>query len=72
MKNTMYLINQYANVEEAYIDKGFLESNGIPAEVDSSAMSEIFPAPGAGTGSVSLYVPNDRAQEAIKLMDDRA
>ena len=53
----MRLLNQYSNEQEAYIDKGFLESNGIPAEVVSNAMSDIFPAPGSGIGSIDLYVP---------------
>lgn len=67
----MTLINQYSNEGEAYIDKGFLESNGIPAEVESDAMSDIFPAPGSGTGSIGLYVPDEKASEAIKLLNQR-
>ena len=67
----MKLINQYSNEAEAYIDKGYLESNGIPAEVDSDAMSEIFPAPGSGNGSISLYVPDEDYDKAYQLLFDR-
>lgn len=67
----MKLLNQYSNEAEAYIDKGFLESNGIPAEVVSNAMSDIFPAPGAGNGSIDLYVPEKDYEEASKLLFHR-
>lgn len=67
----MRLLNQYSNEQEAYIDKGFLESNGIPAEVVSNAMSDIFPAPGSGIGSIDLYVPEKDYQEASKLLFHR-
>ncbi len=67
----MTTIQQYSNQAEAYIDKGYLESHGIPAEVQSDALSEIFPAPGAGIGSISLIVPDKYAAEAEHLMNNR-
>lgn len=67
----MRLINQYSNEQEAYIDKGYLESNGIPAVVESNAMSDIFPAPGSGNGSIDLYVPEEDYEKAVKLLFHR-
>lgn len=67
----MILLNQYSNTTEAYIDKGFLESNGIKCEIISNAMSEIFPAPGAGNGSIDLYVMDDDLDNAKKLLFER-
>lgn len=67
----MRLINQYSNEQEAYIDKGMLEANGIPAEVISNAMSDIFPAPGAGNGSIDLYVPEKDYEKASELLFHR-
>lgn len=67
----MTTIQQYSNQAEAYIDKGYLESHGIPADVQSDALSEIFPAPGAGIGSISLIVPDKYAAEAEHLMNNR-
>lgn len=64
----MKLINQYSNEAEAYIDKGYLESNGIKCEIISNAMSDIFPAPGAGLGSIDLYVEDDKFEEAKQLL----
>ncbi|MCH5228147.1 MAG: DUF2007 domain-containing protein [Muribaculaceae bacterium] len=67
----MTLLNQYPNETEAYIDKGYLESNGIECQVVANAMSDIFPAPGAGTGSIDLYVPENKYKEAYDLLFHR-
>ena len=67
----MILLNQYSNTTEAYIDKGFLESNGVKCEIISNAMSEIFPAPGAGNGSIDLYVADQDFEMAKKLLFER-
>ncbi|MCH5229652.1 MAG: DUF2007 domain-containing protein [Muribaculaceae bacterium] len=67
----MRLLNQYSNEAEAYIDKGYLESNGIECEVISNAMSDIFPAPGSGNGSIDLYVDDKQYQEAADLLFHR-
>lgn len=64
----MRLLNQYSNEAEAYIDKGYLESNGIQCDVISNAMSDIFPAPGAGNGSIDLYVPDSEYEKASELL----
>ena len=67
----MKLLNQYSNEAEAYIDKGYLESNGIECEVISNAMSDIFPAPGAGNGSIDLYVADSQYEKAEELLFHR-
>ena len=67
----MRLLNQYSNEAEAYIDKGFLESNGIECDVISNAMSDIFPAPGAGNGSIDLYVSDQQYEKASQLLFHR-
>ena len=67
----MKLLNQYSNEGEAYIDKGYLESNGIECEIISNAMSDLFPAPGAGNGSIDLYVADSQYKEAYQLLFHR-
>lgn len=67
----MRLLNQYSNEAEAYIDKGFLESYGIECDVISNAMSDIFPAPGSGNGSIDLYVPDQQYEKASQLLFHR-
>lgn len=66
---TMRLLNQYYNEQEAYIDQGYLESNGINAEVDSNAISDIFP--GSTAGTYNLYVDDRDYARAKELMDNR-
>lgn len=67
----MKLLQEYSNLQEAYIDKGFLIDNGINAEVQADALSEIFPAPDAGNGSIYLLVPDNQLQEARELLSSR-
>ena len=67
----MTVINQYSNQAEAFIDRGFLISRGIPAEVQGDALSELLPAPGSGTGSIYLIVPDQDAVRAARLLKDR-
>ena len=43
----------------------------IDAVVEQGAFSELFPAPGAGQGSITLCVPDDRAAEASRLLSGR-
>lgn len=67
----MTTIQEYSNQAEAYIDKGYLDSQGIPAKVISDALSELFPAPGSGSGSIYLIVPDNYADRARELMEHR-
>lgn len=55
--------------EEAAVVVGFLESNGIPAEVDSLQSSE-FPL-GDSVDEVRVRVPAERAGEAAALLNTR-
>lgn len=66
----MTQIAVFPNIEEAYIAKGMLESNGIESRVEQSGISTIFPAPGAYNGGISLYVNDDMAEEAAKLLKE--
>ena len=68
---TMKLLNIYDTEAIAYIDKGFLENNGIPAFVEQNAMSSVFPAPDSGTSSIGLFVDDDRYEDAKRLLDFR-
>ena len=66
----MAIVNEYSDIAEAYLDKGFLESHGIPADVDADALSQIYPGIG-GLGSIALVVPDDKLQQATRLLDSR-
>ncbi|HET7511006.1 MAG TPA: hypothetical protein VFJ65_12250 [Solirubrobacterales bacterium] len=53
--------------EEAALAAGFLNSNGIPAQVESLHASE-FPTDFGHLGEVHIMVPADRLQEAQLLL----
>jgi hypothetical protein len=53
--------------EDAALIAGFLNSNGIPAEVESLHASE-FPADFGRLGEVHVMVPAERLDEALQLL----
>lgn len=68
----MTLLESYPNLQEAYIDKGFLEAHGIDCIVQQNAISELYPGPIlAGAGQIYLYVPDPLARQARELLDER-
>lgn len=64
----MTAVRNFNTLQEAYIAKGMLESAGINCEVSESAMSSIFPGPGGGVGLITLYVEDEKAAEADRLL----
>lgn len=67
----MKLLNIYDTEAIAYIDKGYLENNDIPAFVEHNAMSSVFPAPDSGTSSIGLFVDDENLPEAKRLLASR-
>lgn len=65
-------IANFLNEQSAAIAQGMLESNGIRCEISAqSALSSIFPTPdGSNFGGVGLYVAEDQAAEALKLLKE--
>ena len=58
--------------EHAEIIHGMLESNGIECEIISKALSEM-PVPAAGfTSHYEIWVPEDAAEDARRLMAESA
>lgn len=68
----MTLLAQYSTLDEAIIVKGMLATHGIKAEIITNAMSSVFPAPGAGTTSVSLYVDAADEKAALDLLREHS
>jgi hypothetical protein len=56
--------------EEAILVAGFLNNNGIPAEVESLHVEEL-PVNLGALGEVRVRVPADRLEEALALLDAR-
>lgn len=65
----MTLLKNYSFLQKAYIDKGMLESNGIPVVVQTDALSQLFPGSSLA-GSIGLYVPEEDVEKAWRLLDE--
>jgi hypothetical protein len=69
MADEWAIVKDVGTDEEAMVVVGFLENNGIPAEVDSLQSSEL--PLGDNIDSVRIRVPAERAEEAIALLNTR-
>jgi hypothetical protein len=56
--------------EEAILVAGFLQSNGIPAQVESLHVEEL-PVNVGALGEVRVRVPKGRLDEALALLEAR-
>ena len=65
----MELLSYFNTEAQAYIAKGMLESRGIPAVVQSDALATVFPAGGAGSTSIGLYVSQPDLSRARTLLE---
>ena len=64
---TWRVVRTVGTEEEAQVAVGFLESAGIPAEVESLYVSEL-PVDVGDLSEVRIRVPVERADEAIALL----
>lgn len=64
----MVKLRDFSFLDEAYIVKGMLESNGIPGVVQENSLYSVYPTPYAGQPAATLYVPDDLAEKAEKLL----
>lgn len=67
----MILFKDYRTEAEAYIDKGLLEDNGINCVIMEDALTSIYPAPDSTMGRVSLYIEDDKVEEACRLLSEK-
>lgn len=63
----LVIIKQYGYAPEAYIDRGYLDANGITAYIQGEDAASIYPGmPSIAT--VSLVVNEADEEEALKLL----
>ncbi len=67
---TLIEIAGAANIDEAELIRGFLENEGIPAQVEP-AESNILPASIGTLGDVRVYVAQDDEERAFALLEQR-
>lgn len=56
--------------EDAEVVRGYLESQGVPCQVES-VLSHEFPVNVSALGNVRVEVPTDRLEEARRLLAAR-
>lgn len=60
-------VNTYRDASAAYIDRGMLESNGIPTTLTNELISSVYPMTDTWAG-VDLMVPAELHAQALKLL----
>lgn len=66
----LVLLKEYYSDAEAYIDKGVLETNGIPCIINNEIMSSVYPITITTLGAIRLLVFErdlDTARELLNL-----
>ncbi|MDE6334655.1 MAG: DUF2007 domain-containing protein [Muribaculaceae bacterium] len=58
----------FSSVEDGYIVKGMLESNGIPVELNNATISSVYPMTDTWA-PLELMVPADHIDDALKLIN---
>lgn len=64
-------VTSVGNDEEALLIAGFLQSQGIPCEVEGPSAGTPLPENLGAFGMSRIMVPPDRAAEARQLLDSR-
>lgn len=66
----LVLLKEYYSDAEAYIDKGVLETNGIPCIINNEIMSSVYPITITTLGAIRLLVFErdlDTARELLNI-----
>lgn len=66
----MRILKNYSDEAEAYIEKGRLADSGIKTILVYNSLSDVFPAPGAGTLDINLYVDDADYDEALSVLKE--
>lgn len=66
--NSWEVIMVYSKETDAYIVKGLLESEGIPAMLTNQTFSNVLPVGFNSIGGVRLWVPAEQADLALAIL----
>ena len=61
-------IQTYSSRQAAELDAAFLDSHGIACKIDADDLGGWMPGMSFGEQGVRLWVPEDRAEEALALL----
>ncbi|MEZ3591697.1 MAG: DUF2007 domain-containing protein [Muribaculaceae bacterium] len=62
------LFDTYYSDADAYIDKGVLETNGVPCVIMNEIISTVYPLTMTPLGAIRLMVPRELLEEARRIM----
>ncbi|MDE6081408.1 MAG: DUF2007 domain-containing protein [Muribaculaceae bacterium] len=60
-------IHSFSDLQSAYIIKGALEAEGIPAMIPSDTIQTVYPTT-LSWSSIDLYVPESECDRALELL----
>lgn len=66
--NELVLYNTYYNNADAYIDKGVLETNGVPCVITNEIISNVYPVAMTPQGAIRLWINRQDADLACRIM----
>lgn len=66
--NDLVLYKTYYNDADAYIDKGVLETNGVPCVITNEIISSVYPLTMTPLGGIRLWVRRQDADLAYRIM----
>lgn len=62
------VFDTYYSDADAYIDKGVLETNGVPCVIMNEIISTVYPLTMTPLGAIRLMVPRELLEEARRIM----
>ena len=62
------LYNTYYSDQEAYIDKGVLETNGVKCWIVNEIFSSVYPITHNSVGGIQLWIRKEDTEMAMKIM----
>lgn len=66
--NELVLFKTYYTDAEAYIDKGVLETNGVPCSITNELVSTVYPITITPLGAIRLWIRRKDAELACRIM----
>jgi len=66
--NDWTTVAKFSSVEDGYIIKGMLESNGIPVELNNATISSVYPMTDTWA-PLEIMVPKNLAEKAKSLIN---
>lgn len=67
-ESDLVLFNTYYDLADAYIDKGVLETNGVPCVITNEIISNVYPVAMTPQGAIRLWIKRQDADLAKAII----